>query len=171
MLAPHDSSRRDFLKTALAAGAVAGAASLSSGVHAGESETLKLGLVGCGGRGSGAAEDALLADKHTKLVAMCDVFPDRLKQSLHGLAKKFGDRIDVPEDRQFTDFNGYQQVLASGIDVVLLATPPQFRPLHAEAAVAAGKHIFFEKPVAVDATGVRKFIARNDQAHPCRRDR
>ena len=153
-----DSSRRDFLKTALAAGAVAGAASLSSGVYAGSSETLKIGLVGCGGRGTGATEDALLADKNTKLVAMCDIFGDRLKMSLNGLKKKFGDRADVSPGQQFTDFNGYQQLLASGVDVVILATPPQFRPLHAEAAVAAGKHVFFEKPVAVDSAGVRKFI-------------
>ena len=153
-----DASRRDFLKTTLAAGALAGAATLTSGVHAGSSETMKIGLVGCGGRGTGAAEDALLADKNTKLVAMCDVFPDHLKRSLAGLQKRFGNRVDVPPDRQFTDFNGYQQLLSSGVDVVLLATSPQFRPLHAEAAVAAGKHVFFEKPVAVDATGVRRFI-------------
>jgi predicted dehydrogenase len=147
------------LKSTLA-GAAASAVQLTlpSGVHAGGSDMLKIGLVGCGGRGTGAAEDALRADKNTKLTALCDVFPDHLQKALPRLQKLFGDRVDVPPERQFTDFSGYQQLIDSGVDVVLLATPPQFRPQHAEAVVKAGKHCFFEKPVAVDAAGVRRFI-------------
>jgi len=153
-------SRRTFLKSTIAAGAAAGAAQLAfpSGAHGGGSSILKIGLVGCGGRGTGAAEDALHADKNTRLTALCDVFPDHLNKTHARLQKLFGDRVDVPPERQFTDFSGYQKLIDSDVDVVLLATSPHFRPQHAEAVVKAGKHCFFEKPVAVDATGVRKFI-------------
>lgn len=155
-----ETSRRTFLKTTLAAGAVASAAQLTfpSGARAGGNDTLKIGLVGCGGRGTGAAEDALRADPNLKLTALCDVFPDHLKKTHTRLEKLFGAKVDVPPERQFTDFDGYQKLIDSGVDVVLLATPPHFRPIHAEAVVNAGKHCFFEKPVAVDGPGIRKFI-------------
>ena len=151
------SSRRDFLKTStLAAGAIVGGISLARGAHtAGSDDTIRIGLIGCGGRGSGAAINALNADKNIKLVSMGDLFPDRLQSSLSNIVKELADqapvRIDVPVERQFIGFDAYQKVLGSGVDAVILATPPHFRPVHLKAAVAAGKHCFVEKPIAVDA--------------------
>ena len=154
----HDpASRRDFL---LGSAGVAAAAVLSPGAFAAGDETLRVGLVGCGGRGTGAAKQALTADPKVKLVAMCDVFLDRLQGSLAEL-KKIGSvagKIDVAPDKCFDGFDGYQKLLNSGVDVVLLCTPPGFRPLHLRAAVEAGKHVFCEKPVAVDAPGVRSVM-------------
>src|SRR5581483_8205939 len=114
--------------------------------------------IGCGGRGSGAADQALNAAGKAKLVAMADAFPHRLKDSLENLQKLHPEQVDVPEDHQFTGFDAYQKAIPLA-DVVILATPPGFRPIHFEAAVNAGKHIFMEKPVAVDAPGVRKVLA------------
>jgi predicted dehydrogenase len=150
-------SRRDFLKTSAAAAATLAVAPY---VHAAGGDLLKVGLVGCGGRGTGAAAQALHADKNVKLVAMGDAFEDRLQTSLAVLQKdkEIGHKIDVPPDRQFTGFDAYKQVIACS-DVVLLCTPPGFRPMHLKAAVEAGKHIFAEKPVAVDAPGVRSVLA------------
>src|SRR5262245_43004804 len=161
---PHGgpASRRDFLKTSAAA-AVAGAAdlALAPAVHAGGSDVLRVGLVGCGGRGTGAATQALAADKHVDLVAMADAFADRLQSSLTTLRKDeaVGGKVKVPEDRCFVGFDAYKQLLASGVDVVLLFTPPHFRPAHLKAVVEAGKHVFAEKPVAVDAPGVHSVLA------------
>jgi predicted dehydrogenase len=161
---PH---RRDFLKTS-AAGVVgaAVASQLVANVHAAGSDVIRIGLVGCGGRGTGAAGQALHADPGARLVAMGDIFPDRLEQSLHGLKgdEQLARKIEVTPNHRFTGFDAYKGVLASGIDVVLLATPPHFRPLHLKAAIDAGKHIFCEKPVAVDAPGVRKVFAACDEA-------
>jgi predicted dehydrogenase len=168
--APQEQSRptrREFLQTS-AAGVVTAAVAtqLVSNVHAAGSDVLKVGLIGCGGRGTGAAAQALNADKHVKLTAMGDMFPDRLQQSLHTLQRdeQFAKKIDVPPERQFTGFLAYRWVIGSGVDVVLLATPPHFRPQHLEAAVEAGKHIFCEKPVAVDAPGVRRVLAVCEEA-------
>jgi myo-inositol 2-dehydrogenase / D-chiro-inositol 1-dehydrogenase len=148
-------TRRDFL-TASATGAAAFAlAGLTPAVHAAGSDTLKVALIGCGGRGTGAATQALHADPNLKLTAVGDAFPDRIETCLKQLKSDgdIADKIDVQPDRRFTGFDAYKQVLASGVDVVLLATPPHFRPIHLKAAVDAGKHIFCEKPVAVDAPG------------------
>lgn len=123
---------------------------------------LRIGLIGCGGRGTGAAVQALRADKNTRLVAMGDVLPDRLNACLNAVSKEMAEeaaRVDVPESRRFVGFDSYQRVIDSGVDVVLLTSYPQFRPAHLAAAVAAGKHVFAEKPVAVDAPGVRSVIA------------
>jgi predicted dehydrogenase len=158
----HPTSRRDFLKVSTAvAGGLAATLPFGSNVHAGGSDVLRVGLIGCGGRGTGAAAQALNADKHVKLVAMGDVFADRLQLSLDTLRKdaRVADKVDVKPDHCFTDFDAYQKVLASGVDVVLLCTPPHFRPAHLKAAVEAGKHVFAEKPVAVDAPGVRSVLA------------
>jgi predicted dehydrogenase len=158
----HPTSRRDFLKVSTAvAGGLAATLPFGSGVHAAGSDVLRVGLIGCGSRGTGAAAQALNADKHVKLVAMGDVFADRLQLSLDTLRKdaRVADKVDVKPDHCFTDFDAYQKVLASGVDVVLLCTPPHFRPAHLKAAVEAGKHVFAEKPVAVDAPGVRSVLA------------
>ncbi|TAF81193.1 MAG: gfo/Idh/MocA family oxidoreductase [Runella slithyformis] len=121
-------------------------------------ETLKVGLVGCGGRGSGAAMQALKADKNVVLHALADIFPERFETCLAGLQKVHGDKVQVSEERKFVGFDAYQRLIDSGVDVVLLATPPYFRPVHLAAAIKAGKHVFCEKPVAVDAPGIRSVL-------------
>jgi len=150
-----DTSRRTFIKGTTAAVA----ATIATRAWAGGGETLRVGLIGCGGRGAGAAKQALMADPKTKLTAMGDAFPDRLESSLKSLSKEkeIAERIDVPAERCFTGFDAYKKVIEH-CDVVLLATPPNFRPLHLRAAVEAGKHVFAEKPVAVDAPGVRSVL-------------
>lgn len=159
-------SRREFLETSTAA--VAGslaAMAIPRAVHAAGSEVLKVGLVGCGGRGSGAASQALQADSQAKLWAMADVFEDRLDLSLNSLQKieAVAGKLDVPPERRFIGFDAYQKVIEA-CDVVLLCTPPHFRPQHLAAAVAAGKHVFAEKPVAVDAPGVRRVLQICEEA-------
>ena len=147
------SSRREFLKTTAA---VAAASSVAApAVHAAGSDVIKIGLVGCGGRGSGAAAQALTADSNTVLTAMGDAFADRAETSLAGLKKRFADRVKVTPETVFSGLDAYKQVIDSGIDVVLLTEPPGFRPSHMSYAIAQGKHVFAEKPMAVDAPGVR----------------
>jgi len=126
----------------------------ATGADAKNSETLKIGLVGCGGRGSGAADQALSADYNTTLHAVADVLPDKMTATLKMLGDKHANRVDVPEDRQFVGLDAYQKLIAV-CDVVILASPPGFRPQHLTAAVDAGKHVFAEKPMAVDAAGYR----------------
>ena len=165
-------SRRRFLASAAAATTVAavGGGLLSRGmkatpVHASGSDLLRIGLIGCGGRGTGAAVQALNADQNVKLVAMGDAFADRLQSSLTNLKQQAPDgKVEVAEDRCFTGFDAYQKVIDCGVDVVLLCTPPHFRPEHFRAAVAAGKHVFVEKPVAVDAPGVRSVLETAEEA-------
>jgi predicted dehydrogenase len=149
-------SRRDFLKTAAAAGTLAAVPN----VHAAGSDVLRVGLIGCGDRGTGAAEQALCADSNVKLVSMADAFENRLDQSLGLLQKneKVATKVDVDREHRFVGFDAYQKLLASGVDVVLLCTPPQFRPIHLRAAIEAGKHVFAEKPVAVDAPGYHSVL-------------
>lgn len=148
-------SRRTFL-----AGAAAATAVLPAAAHAAGNDLIRVGLVGCGGRGTGAAREALQSDPNVKLVAMCDVFKDRLDASLSNLRsiRTIAGKVDVAPERCFDGFDGYRRLLGSGVDVVLLCTPPGFRPQHLRAAIDAGKHVFCEKPVAVDATGVRSVI-------------
>ena len=153
-------SRRQFLQTsgAAVAGAAIGAAAMPRGVHAEGESVLKVGLIGCGGRGGGAAVQALRADPHTQLVAMADAFEDRMENTYKNLkASNVGDRVVCDEGHRFAGFDGYKSVIEAS-DVVLLCTPPGFRPMHMQAAVEAGKHIFCEKPVAVDAPGIRAVL-------------
>lgn len=155
-------SRRSFIKESTAIAGSAAVASLTpsraeeAGFHSGADETLRIGLVGCGGRGTQAALDALAADPRAKLVAIGDTFRDRAEQSLGDLklSEEFSARVVVDDDHIFTDFDNYKQVI-DACDVVLLATPTYFRPAHLRYAVQQGKHAFVEKPIAVDATGVR----------------
>lgn len=156
------STRREFIqKGATAGGALAAAAAIMPRAFAAGDDVIRVGWVGCGGRGAGAMVNALTADKNVKLVAMGDAFKDKLEASLAELRKKekFKDLIDVPPEKQFVGFDAYKQVIDSGVDVVILTTPPHFRPLHLAYAVEKGKHTFSEKPVAVDATGVRSVLA------------
>ncbi len=161
-------TRRQFLKTSTAAavgGALASpfAFSIKSSA-ASPGDTLKVGLIGCGGRGTGAAGQALNADKNVVLHAMGDVFEDRLKGSLKVLQGQMPDKVKVDPEHCFLGFDAYQKVIDSGVDVIILATPPGFRPIHLKAAVAADKHIFCEKPMAVDAPGVRSVLQTVEEA-------
>lgn len=124
------------------------------------SDTIKIGLVGCGGRGSGATINTLIADKGTKLYAVADVFEEKAKAapSRIGANPVAKDRVDVSPERVFHGLDAYKQLLETDVDVVILATPPGFRPLHIEAAINAGKHVFAEKPVAVDGPGIRRVL-------------
>ncbi len=155
------SSRRDFLRKSTAAAVGASIASRIGSipaVHAAGSDQIRVGLIGCGGRGSGAADQVLRAAPNVKLVAMGDAFRDRLDSSRKQLQTKYKDVVDVPDERSFVGFDAYEKVLACDINYVILATPPGFRPQHLKAAVAAGKNIFTEKPVAVDGPGIRTVL-------------
>ncbi|MFN7141703.1 MAG: Gfo/Idh/MocA family oxidoreductase, partial [Limisphaerales bacterium] len=158
-------TRRDFLKTSTAAagGALLGTLALERSVHAANDDSLKIALVGCGGRGSGAAVQAMNADSNCKLVAMADAFRDRLDSAHEQIKKKHESRVDVPEDHKFVGFDAFKHAIDLA-DVVILTSPPGFRPAHFEEAVRKGKHIFMEKPVAVDAVGVRKVLAAAQEA-------
>jgi predicted dehydrogenase len=151
-------SRREFLKGSAVLGAAMATGLAGSGAHAAGNGTIRVGLIGCGGRGTGAAEQAMAAGKDVKLVALGDMFRDQLDASRALLRGAGGDRFDVSDDRCFVGFDAYKQVIDCGVDVVLLATPPGFRPLHLKAAVEAGKHCFVEKPCATDSPGVRSVL-------------
>jgi myo-inositol 2-dehydrogenase / D-chiro-inositol 1-dehydrogenase len=154
-------SRRDFLKTsgaALAGTTLLGA--VAARAHAAEDNTIKVVLVGCGGRGTGAAAQALSTKGPTKLWAVADVFNDRVTSSLDRIAKELAKPVDVPPERQFVGMDGYRKAIDS-LDpgsVVILATPPAFRPIHLEYAVEKGMHVFMEKSFAVDAPGIRRVL-------------
>src|SRR5690625_444522 len=128
------------------------------------SNTLRVGLIGCGGRGTAAAEEALNADENVVLTAMADAFRDHLDKSYSRLKKNMKDKVQVPEKNKFVGLDSFQKLIDSDVDVVLLAAPPFFRPLHLEACVQAGKHIFCEKPFAVDGPGLRRVIAACEAA-------
>ncbi len=162
-------ARRDFLKGSTAAivgGALATNLSIARSAYAAGDDEIKIALIGCGGRGTGATNQALRTSGKVKLIAMADVFEDRLEGSYQQLEKQgsIKDRLDVPKERRFIGFDAYQQALDAGPDLVILATPPGFRPYHFEAAVNAGKHVFMEKPVATDAPGVRKVLAAAEES-------
>ena len=163
---PTSLTRRDFLRTtstALAGASVVGAMAGCQSFFAATENTLKLALVGCGGRGTAAAIQALNTGKSVKLVAMADAFDDRLTGSLKKIADKHPTQVDVPKDRQFFGFDSYKQAI-SAAHVVILATPPGFRPDHFEEAVRQGKHVFMEKPVATDAPGLRRVLAAAEES-------
>ena len=158
---PTGNSRRSFLKQSLAVSSVLAASPVVRAAHTGVDETIRVGLIGCGGRGTGAAVDAMSADPNVKLVAVGDTFRDRADSCLEAL--QFEDSIisqlDVAPEKIFAGFDAYKQVIDSGIDVVLLTSPPHFRPQHLEYAVSQGKHCFVEKPIAVDVPGVKRVMA------------
>lgn len=158
----QDWTRRDFVKSSAILGASALVPSaFAAGLTRRIDDTIRVGVIGCGGRGTGAAFNALEAHPKVQIVALADLFEDRLKSSHGYLAdnEDFGPRVNVDPGHQFVGFDAYKQLLAiDNIDYVILATPPGFRPMHFDAAVSAGKHVFMEKPVAVDPAGVRKVI-------------
>lgn len=154
-------SRRSILKKTGTVISGTALAAIAARAHAAEDNTIRFALIGCGGRGTGAAANALSTQGPTKLVAMADLFADRLDFSLQYLTEQFGKQIDVPPERRFLGFDSYRKamdVLKSG-DVVLLTTPPVFRPLHFEYAVGRGLNVFMEKSFAVDAPGIRRVLA------------
>jgi len=160
MAQSNPTDRRSFLQTSLATTAVAAAAttlpSSAKAVHAGGEGVIRVGLVGCGGRGNGAAINAMNAGKDVRIVALGDLFEDSIKVSKTSLSKRNPEQFTVDDDHCFVGFDCFEKVIASDIDVVLLASPPHYRPAQIEAAVAAGKHIFAEKPIATDPAGVRR---------------
>ena len=121
---------------------------------------LKAGLIGVGGRGTGAVDNLLTGNENVEVVAMADIFEDHLEKNLARLKqRKFGDRVNVGPEHRFVGFDAYKKLVASDVDIVMLCTPPGYRPIHFEAAVQAGKHVFTEKPVATDPVGCRRFMA------------
>ncbi len=160
-------TRRSFIKatSALVAGSglVGGQLPLARAAHAFGSDVIKLGLIGCGGRGTGAAGDAMRTEGPTKLVAAADAFEKRASTCIGQLKKKNADKVD-DKIKISIGIDGYKEVLNSDCDLVILATPPGFRPLHFDAAIKAGKNVFAEKPVATDAPGVRRFLETNKLA-------
>lgn len=154
-------TRRDFLQTAVATTVTATTVTrgLSTGVP--DKPALKAGLIGCGGRGRGAAHDLLKSAPNVQITALADVFQDRLDSTRKSL-EETGQTIS--KDRCFIGFDAYQKLIETDIDMVLLATPPHFRPQHFAAAVEAGKHVFMEKPVAVDPVGIRSILATGEKA-------
>lgn len=160
---PNQTSRREFLKTSTAAtvgGIIAAPAILGTRASAASpGDPIRVGLVGAGGRGTGAAAQALKAGDDIHLVAVGDAFEKPLAGALKAVGKEAGeDKVKVKADKMFVGLDAYQKVINSGVDVVLLASPPGFRPVHLRAAVEAGKHIFCEKPMATDAPGVRSVM-------------
>ncbi|MGI9176144.1 MAG: Gfo/Idh/MocA family protein [Rhodothermales bacterium] len=157
---PSGFTRRDFVKTSATAalGVSAGLMARPNYAYAAGSDTIRVGLVGCGGRGTGAARDAVTSTSGVELVAMGDLFEDRMEQSKGQLKENIGEAFKVTDDATFIGFDAYQNVIDSDVDLVILATPPGFRPIHVAAAVEAGKHLFIEKPVAVDTAGIRSIM-------------
>ncbi|HQS05130.1 MAG TPA: Gfo/Idh/MocA family oxidoreductase [Daejeonella sp.] len=157
--------RRDFLKTSaiLTGGALLSGIPLA-GAYASGSDVIKVALIGCGSRGTGAAFQALSTKFNLKLVAMADAFPDKLEKSYQTLLTKFGaEKISVPADKKFVGFEGYIAAMQDA-DVVMLCTPPGFRPAHFAEAVKQNKQIFMEKPVATDSPGIRSVLATAEEA-------
>jgi predicted dehydrogenase len=164
MDAKHDNglTRRDFIRTASAASVATLAASFpgSGGLFAAGSDTIRIGIIGAGGRGTGAAIDAVNSSPGVEIVAVYDAFQDRVDKSLQTLREKVPAAVKVKPENCFTGLDGYKKLLAiKDINYIVTAAPPGFRPLHLKAAVEAGKHVFMEKPVAVDPAGVRSVIA------------
>jgi predicted dehydrogenase len=169
----HSTSRRDFLKaTAVAGTAAAANLTLLANVHAGGDDAIRVGLIGCGGRGTGAADNVLHSARNVKIVAMGDVFKDHLedcRSRLKGIAasddkvRDLGNAVEVADSHCFIGFDAYEKVINSDVNYVILATPPGFRPMMLQAAVLAGKNIFTEKPVGVDGPGIRKVLGAYEE--------
>ncbi len=160
-------TRRDFLKGSLVA--AAGAAltsqvSIARTAHAAGSGEIKVALIGCGGRGSGAIRNCLDADPGIKVVAVADAFEDRARGAVKGLKKEYTNRVDLPDERVFIGLDAYQKAIDCGVDKIVTATPPGFRPMIYAAAIKAGKNVFMEKPCCVDAAGYRTLMEANKLA-------
>ncbi|MBI1367189.1 MAG: twin-arginine translocation signal domain-containing protein [Planctomycetes bacterium] len=159
------SSRRTFIKQSgvLVAGAAI-ASSISRASYAAGNDTIKFALVGCGGRGSGAADQIMNSKGNVKLMAVADAFENKAQDAIKNLSRKHKDKIDVPNDRVFVGLDAYKKAIDAGVDLVVIATPPGFKTPQFEYAVKQGKHIFCEKPIATDAPGVRRFMAAVEES-------
>jgi len=156
--------RREFIKTTAAASLAAAMPRIPEAYAAG-SDAIRVGVVGCGGRGTGAAIDCLNSSAGVEVVAMFDLFTDRIESSLKTIKEKHPDKVKVTPERMFTGFDGYKKLAAlPDVDLVIMASPPGFRPIQLKAAVEGGKNVFMEKPVAVDPVGIRSVIASSDLA-------
>lgn len=162
-MASRGHTRRSFLKKAAAVSAAAAALPAARFAHAAGSDVIRIGVVGCGGRGAGAARDAMEADAGTKLVAMCDLFADRVEGKLKSLKEQKPQQVDVPQERCFVGLDGYRKVIEC-CDVVLIACAAKFHPMYTLAAIQAGKHVFVEKPHAIDPPGVRQVMEATELA-------
>ncbi len=159
----NEVSRRGFIK----ATAVVGMAAVLGGqerLFAAGSDKIRVGLIGCGGQGTRDTISCLSSSENVELVAMGDLFEDRVNQSLAKLSREVDDKVSVTEDNCFAGFDAYKKVIASDVDMVLVITPPHFHPEHVKAAIEAGKHVFMEKPGAADPAGVRSLIAISELA-------
>ena len=158
-------SRRQFLHKSVTTGVAAyGALSLARSAHAAGSDVIKIGLIGCGGRGSGAAANAMNAGKDVQLIAMADVFADRIKNARRRLKKMYPEQVAVNDDHCFVGFDAYEKLIHSGVDVVLIAGASHFHPVHMKAAIDAGKHVFCEKPHGIDVPGMKMMMASAEEA-------
>jgi myo-inositol 2-dehydrogenase / D-chiro-inositol 1-dehydrogenase len=158
-------SRREFVRqTAAGAFSIAAVSGLSSRAFAAGSDKVRLGVIGCGGRGTHDSSRCLAAAENVELVAIGDIFGDRLDRYRKVMTERLPDKVKVTDDTCFVGWNAYKQVLATDVDMVILTTPPGFRPMMLKAAIEAGKHVFMEKPVAVDPVGVRSVIASSELA-------
>ncbi len=156
--------RRDFLKAAGLTTAAVSSGLVGSGVWGQATDRIRVGLIGCGGRGTGAACDCARAAEGVEIYALGDVFPDRVDGSLNNLRNELGDKVTVTQEHCFAGFDAYEKVIDTDVDLVILATPPGFRPQQFRAAIEAGKHVFMEKPVAVCPTGIRVVMEAGRQA-------
>ena len=165
--------RRKFVKSTAAIGGTGlllGSVPLSAMVHNQVNDEIKIAVIGCGGRGTGAAIQAISTKQRVKVVAMADAFADRIEESIKAIKKEMDDsgldktKFAVTPDTQFVGFDGYKKAIAMA-DVIILATPPGFRPIHFEEAINQNKHVFMEKPVATDAVGVRRVLAAAQKAY------
>jgi len=151
-------NRRDFIKTSAGLSLAAVASQLGARAYAAGEEKIRAGLIGCGGRGTDAVDDCCNASRDVELVAMGDLFEDHIKKSGDKLAPKLGERFKVKKEMTFTGFDAYKKVCACDLDMVIITSPPHFHPIHLKGAIEAGKHVFMEKPGAVDPAGVRSVI-------------
>ena len=156
-------TRRDFLKASATGAAALGGLSLARAAHAAGKQEVKIGMIGCGGRCSGAASESMKAGPYVKLVAMYDVFGSRLQSARRNLQQAHPNQVQVADDRCFTAFDGYRRVIEN-VNVVLIACASKFHAMYAEAAIQAGKHVFVEKPHAIDPVGCRRMQAAADLA-------
>ncbi len=169
---PSHSTRREFLRTTAAAGAALWASAAPRGLWAAGSDALRVGLVGCGGRGTTAAINCVEAAPGVTVVALADLFADRIEDARRrftapdkeGKPPRHAAHFDLSDERCFVGFDAYEKLLKTNVNLVILATPPAFRPIHLEACIKAGKHVFMEKPVAVDPVGIRSIMASADLA-------
>ncbi|HQG48202.1 MAG TPA: Gfo/Idh/MocA family oxidoreductase [Sedimentisphaerales bacterium] len=152
--ASEGTTRRGFLKASASVASATTLGVLNIGAYAGGSDVIRLGMIGCGGRNTGAADQAMTADKGVRLVAMCDIFMDRIKVVRETLKKGKPEQVTADDDHCFAGFDGYKRVIEAS-DVVVIANAAKFHPLHALTAIKAGKHVFVEKPHGIDPLGMK----------------